>query len=571
MEALYLKQVARPIVILVALCSAAAQTEHVKSYSGPCALVPKIVDGPHYQVSGRVLDDLTDAPIPGAKLRLSTACRIADNGERSEGQTAEAVTDEDGHFAFDNIAAIGVHIDVSKDDYAPAWAIHRLPDDPLGSYAISPNTGPITLRLAPLGSISGTVRGEDGEPLAGAWIHLECDSRWAGWRTLQYCNPTRTAADGSYRFAGLGPGSYYLVTEPSNARYARPDDDANGNAIAYVPQRFPPQTDHAADSLLRLTQGERAQVNLQLHREILHRVAGTVSGGSKVANLVQVVDPNGSSAYLTSDPHGCCGFEAWLPNGDYRLESDSSGPDGTFMGSMPLHVADADISGVVFPLTSGAAVTIPIEISSIAAANAGCCGFWYALAIAVLPNGYVKSDAQSTQSGGTDAATSIRRESIALRPGSYALAVETMGNFYPQIVSSGGIDLIHHPLVITAGHAPDPIRIVLAEGASVEGAVSRDGKPCRAWIYAVPEQPPPRYFQPVLANPNGRFQMQGLAPGNYSFFATDVELFLDVHDPDQLDYWRAEGTAVKLQTGKNTPLALHVRPDVSDALAGAAR
>jgi hypothetical protein len=84
---------------------------------------------------------------------------------------------------------------------------------------------------------------------------------------------------------------------------------------------------------------------------------------------------------------------------------------------------------------------------------------------------------------------------------------------------------------IPSGIAPDPIRIVLDKAATVEGTTRRGGKRARAWIYAIPEQPDARLFQPIPSEPDGTFHIQGLAPVSYLFFATDVEISLDIHDP----------------------------------------
>jgi hypothetical protein len=58
--------------------------------------------------------------------------------------------------------------------------------------------------------------------------------------------------------------------------------------------------------------------------------------------------------------------------------------------------------------------------------------------------------------------------------------------------------------------------------------VHHQGKPVKAWVYAVAEDIEPqsdfREFQPVLSDEDGKFQMLGLAPGSYLFFASDIEL-----------------------------------------------
>jgi hypothetical protein len=49
-----------------------------------------------------------------------------------------------------------------------------------------------------------------------------------------------------------------------------------------------------------------------------------------------------------------------------------------------------------------------------------------------------------------------------------------------------------------------------------------------------------------------------LAPGSYLFFASDIELQLNLHDPEELDYWRSQGEVIRVIAGKTTKLALAV-------------
>ena len=149
-------------------------------------------------------------------------------------------------------------------------------------------------------------------------------------------------------------------------------------------------------------------------------------------------------------------------------------------------------------------------------------------------------------------------EDVTVGPGTYAVAVETTGNVYARSIMSGAVNLISEPLVATPGLTPDPIRIVLAKAVIAEGITRRGGKPARAWVYAIPEQPDARLFQPTASGPDGRFHLQGLAPGPYLFFATDVELSLDIHDPRVLDYWRQSAQARALEAGSTAVLQLQI-------------
>jgi hypothetical protein len=147
---------------------------------------------------------------------------------------------------------------------------------------------------------------------------------------------------------------------------------------------------------------------------------------------------------------------------------------------------------------------------------------------------------------------------VTVGPGTYAVAVSTTGNVYAQNITSGAVNLISEPLVVAPGDAQDPIRIVLSEAAILEGITRRGGEPVHAWVYAIPEQSDARLFQPTLSEPDGKFRLQGLAPLQYLFFATDVDLNLDIHDAKVLDYWRQRAQARALRPGRNTPLELQV-------------
>jgi hypothetical protein len=460
------------VAVFVALYCAITLPGSAQTFgSGPCVIRPELLAGPHYQVSGRVIDDLTGAPIAGTTVVLASVCVLpADRGQRAH-QSNETVTDEDGQFRFNDVPGIRVNIMANKDGYEPLWVFRRHADDAMvGTYSIGANTGPIALRLAPTASITGAVRDEQGKPITDAWVILECVRPWAGWRGIQGGNRVRTAADGSYRFASLNPGSYYLVAEPWLRGYDAPGRYLDGNAIGYVPQRYPAPISSEALPLLHLAEGQPAHVDFQLQRKILYHVKASIVGGSSGADIVEVVDSSGSKAYRTSAPGVSRQFEAWLPSGAYRLESQFTGGGGEFQASVPIVVAGADLSGVVFPLRTSTEMQVPIEIASVAPANSTCCclpravacGFWYVQAIEMRPDGYFRAGTQSTQSGGMKQDAPVRLESIALRPGLYRMAVQTMGNVYAKSIFSGDVDLIHDPLVVT-GETPDPIRIVLAE------------------------------------------------------------------------------------------------------------
>jgi hypothetical protein len=550
------------------------QAASATAYSGPCIMSPIPPDAPLYHVAGRVIDDASGLPVAGATVSLDSLCGMSGTtGRRQEDHFhLQIVTDQGGKFAFDKIPVMAVSLSATRDNYLQTFAFRRKADDPIGSFMVGPNTDPITLRIAPAASISGIVRDQDGAPMPDAWITLQCFHTWSGWRRLEYCNTVKTEANGFYRFGPLQPGRYFLVAQPWLHTEDPPARGANGTAVGYVPVRAPLLAGEGSDTFLELAEGQQANVDFQFHREVLHHVTGRISGAGKWPPLVDIVDRDGSKSYFVKSfffvttPGACCEFESWVPSGNFRVVSDFHNAEGKFVGSSPLQVADTDVSEVVFPLTRHESINIPIEISN-APGDTGsrtcgdsvaACGFWYLQLVALKPNGYVEAGPQSSMSGGMQVKGAYRSEDVTVDPGTYAVAVATTANVYAHSITSGAVNLIREPLVVQPNNPPDTIRIVLSEAAAVEGITRYGGEPVSAWVYGIPEQPDARLFQPILSGSDGKFRLEGLAPLPYLFFATNVELSPDIHDPKVLDYWRQRAQERVLKAGSATQVELQV-------------
>jgi hypothetical protein len=527
-----------------------------------------------YDVTGRVVDDLTGNPLSGATVRLAvggmvvvSSCAGCDSppSPPAEPETPrEVITGKDGSFAFDSLPATGGSVTASKPGYMDIWRFRsRASDQPSGSL-ISNQTGPVILRLAPAASISGILIDHNGTPITkNAAITLWRLADWAGWPRLEYGGFPEFAADGTYHFHDLLPGRYYLVADPPINREG-PARNEGGRAVGEVPVRYPAPTSQRPNPFFTLHEGEHAQLNLRFPQRTLHRVTGTVNASQPYS--YDIVDANGSKAYLLKGSAFEKRFEAWLPKGSFRLTTgreDVTGP-------LPFEVAGSDLTGMFFSIAVPEPIEIPVEISSLVPHVPTCleptpvCGFVDVALVRFLPGGYVEVVGQSTQAGRFDgtAPQSQATQSVSLIPGTYTAAVAVTLNVYAKSIVSGSTDLAVEPLTIRAGDSPEPIHIVLAEGAKVDGVVHRHGKPVSAWVYAVAEDIEAksdfREFQPVLSDEDGKFHMQGLAPGSYLFFASDIELSLNVHDSAETAYWRSRGKILRVEPGKTTELVLVV-------------
>lgn len=544
----------------------------VGAQRGSCFAGPIRPGTPTYVVEGRVIDDVTGLPVPGATVTLRCQAEILSGLGRREihNSSLETMTDQVGKFAFSGIPKIYVNLTASRNGYIPVWWVRLTADESFGDYSIGPGTGFITLRLAPTASTSGIVRDDKGAPMPGAWVTLRVLRTQDGWPYLEYDNSEKTDAQGHYHFGPLQPGRYYLVAAAS----LRPDGpqftDAIGAPTGYVPLRFPPLNMGGGDTFLKLAEGEEKRIDFQFHLDPLYRVTGRITGAGDGLPIVDAVDWSGSKAYslktwFAKTAPRCCRFEAWLPSGHFRLMADYTGPEGRFVGSMPLEVANTKVSGVVFHPIRDVPIKVPIETIGVGSQPFGgaCpetlapCGLWYLQLIRLKSNGYIKTGPASTMSGGMRHEGTPQSLSVTVDPGAYAVLVATWGNVYAQSITRRGVNLLTQPLVVSAEDAADPIRVTLGEGATVKGTTERGGKPVRAWVYAIPERPDARFFQPVRSQPNGEFEFQGLAPIPYLFFATDIELHLDIHDPKVLAYYRQHAQLRFLEEGGSVQIVLH--------------
>lgn len=140
-------------------------------------------------VRGKVLAAPGDQPVAGAKVILTPA-----SGEKA----SQAQTNNKGLFRFPDVKT-GIY---SVQAVAPGY-ISRLPE----RISISPGGGPegLTVRLNRPSAVSGSVKDERGNPVAGAKVS-------ASWSMKPFA---ATAADGTFRLAGLAPGTVFLNVRAS--------------------------------------------------------------------------------------------------------------------------------------------------------------------------------------------------------------------------------------------------------------------------------------------------------------------------------------------------------------------
>jgi len=471
-------------------------------------------------IEGRVVDSVTGDPVGKVTLMLS--------GPAAGLLPLTAETDDNGRFLFEDLNAGSYTLVGQRSGYAQQTYGGR--GTALASAALTVAEGRalegVEFRLVPHAVIAGRVLDEDGDPLTNVQVMALQAAYQRGKRQYVATGAAQVNDIGEYRIAGLGPGRYYLgavyrnmAAMISGAGSPLSDDKPE---LTYTTSYYPRATDLAGASPIELSAGaELRAMDVWMTQVETVRVSGKVEGlpanGMAMATLSRKGEgvtglATGNMAMIR--PPGAAFVFRGVTPGSYvlsviaRLDLSSSG------ASLPVEVSDRHISGLVLNLGDGVPLEGRVTIED-AEGSPGLNGLTVVLEAVEMsgfniPRATVGEDGRFTMD-------SVNPESYEVRiiggpPSGYIKSVKA-GN---QDVTKAGFDL-------TAG-APGALEIaVSAAGARVDGViVDEDGEPMPgAAVALIPESERYMLYKNVATDQNGRFDFQGITPGEYKLLAWD--------------------------------------------------
>jgi hypothetical protein len=154
----------------------------------------------------------------------------------------------------------------------------------------------------------------------------------------------------------------------------------------------------------------------------------------------------------------------------------------------------------------------------------------------------------------------VADRSFAVRnfsPGKYFVDLQPNPPWYVQSATSGTTDLLREELVITPGHHPDPIDIVLHDdGATVSGSVRVEGQPVAGAVLLVPEQGSMTQVRLAQAVPGGEFIFDRVPPGEYKLLAFDSVESLEFRNPLVMASYLSKAAQVTLRPNEQANLTV---------------
>src|SRR5579864_6512120 len=201
------------------------------------------------RVAGQVVNSVTNEPVRKSRVTLT---RTTAPG----GAAASVITDSGGRFAFPDLDAGGYTILTQRDDfeYQEYPRGGRTPQG--GSFALAPGDEKrdIVIRLVPLGTVSGRIVDEDGDPIRQVQVNLMAYQFNNGRRQLVPRSSGMTNDLGEYRLFEVRHGRYYLK---ANKQMMGGFGPGPGVDESYASSFHPGSADVTGASLLEIAAGQQ--------------------------------------------------------------------------------------------------------------------------------------------------------------------------------------------------------------------------------------------------------------------------------------------------------------------------
>jgi protocatechuate 3,4-dioxygenase beta subunit len=525
-------------------------------------------------IAGVVVHAGTNSPIAGATVELTgIAPRLVEGSStatpgrisvsvseaESDGRVVSyiATTGRDGKFEIRNVRPGANYqlVATSFPEYLPAQYGQRIPAVPGRSISLASGEQlkDVRVEMTPGSTISGQVVDSNGRPMGNVVVELRRPWYLEGWRLLREwreligrvqgvgrtnrAGTVRTNARGEFSFTGIAPAQYYLRTDGLNEASLSPVDvhaGANMTGIRVVVPELRPRTVRGQvvdESGGPVTTGQVV---------LLHRGAVPLYQGARLATAPV---RNGTFVIVISRA------------GIYDLVAQAS---GNRRGRREIEVRDADLTNVRVQVKGTFAIS-----GAVAFENRGS-GFGpeteafltlYPLLAELPAPGPVRLSPNGSFSIRNIAAGDYRIEiSPILTVPPSSLVPSAIESAYVRSIRLDGRDVLNDGVHLeTATNAPLQVVISMNGGTFAGRVLDAGGMPvANAHAVLVPNAPRRRrgdLYKTALTDDSGRFQLRGLAPGDYKLFAWERVEDGAWQDPQFLNLFEDRGAAVRMEDG----------------------
>jgi len=550
-------------------------------------------------ISGTVVEgEQGVTPVRRAEITLSSA---------SLSVNRVAISDDEGHFAFDQLPAGRYALAATKPAFVRAYYGSRRPGFSAGAsiaVAAGSRVQNLTIQMFRGAVLSGRVKDVRGRPQSGIPVSLLEARTVEGHRLLDPSGLTRTDDLGEYRFFGLRAGTYAVSAMATERHYegalestpllwqalqsgrlsshiATPLPDVQARRVGFAPILFPGTTDPSEALLLDLKIGEeRPGVDFTVTLVPTAQVTGQVvgpDGGSLSQVQLNLTGPVEQFGYrqqvrsavtpTTTIPVQNGGFliDA-LPPGRYTLFARAASAvntlsagekNSTLWAVQEFRLDDRDVTNLVVTLRQGIALHGRIAFEGQSPAGRGM------VRVSLIPVSH--SPFNLAVSPGTE----LSDGSFVLAgvsPGRYRLTVDGVPRGWSlQAARIGQLDILENLFQADANDVDGLVVTLTDRPTTLAGSlVDSQKRPVPEYrILAFPTDRAlwtsytPR-IRAVRPSSDGSYTIIGLPEGDYYLIGITDEAPDDLTDPAFLTTLTELATRIRATNGSVTRLDLRV-------------
>jgi Carboxypeptidase regulatory-like domain len=533
-------------------------------------------------IEGVVVKEPGSEPVKKVLIEL-----IAEN--QAEGGDYTAVTAADGTFRIEGISAGRYHLFAERTGLLEVQKHHPAPQGRVLTIASGEELKDVQIRLQAAAVVRGRVTDEDGDPMAGAQVSVMRQTFSTGHSRWEQVQSERTNDLGEYRVANLPAGSYYVSVSPppdfrafvENTGTTKP---AGQNTVekpdtSYQPVYYPGTTDRSQATPLPLRAGDDFPLDFSLTPSPSLSIRGTVVNlPPRTAATIMLQSHDFNMVLTATEVHKDGSFVIRdVAPGAYTILASVENSRVPMMARQSLQVVSSSVEGLRLAPQSGGTIRGRVRIearanqkvdvgqvvllltSAIGDADPGL--YFNANSTAFTPLAHVAPDGSF--------------EWKDVPPGKYTVQADVNsddgGTESPWFVKSVALDgrEIAEGIVSVEGSTISLDVLASANSAVLSGIVAdKGGQPvANAVVVAVPEatyRARVDRFHKTVTDQNGRFELRGVPPGDYSLFAWESLESDAYYDPEFLRKFQPEAVAVRAGEGERKTVALQVISDSED-------
>ena len=489
--------------------------------------------------------------------------RVSIFDTRNPQNRQSVITSEDGHFEFKQLSAGKYSLQGAKRGFiAASYDEHERFSTAIVTGADF-DTEHLVLRLSPSAVLSGKILDESGEPVRHASVSLYREDRQVGVSRIIRFRMATTDDQGTYEFAQLDAGSYFIsaTAQPWYAMHPRSSQQPDAENlptsvdqsldVAYPVTYYGDSTEPDDATPIPVRGGDHLQADIHLNPvAALHLLFHVPDNGEHGFSMPMLQKPSfdGMEHVQTGEmqPVAPGVFEiTGIAPGRYSVRDPGAGQGNedneinlTTNGQeldMPTAQSAATVKATVQILGEA---TLPQQIE-IALRNS-------------------KMRIVSWQE--MDKKGAVEFQDLA--PGKYDVLAGSRPKAYSvvQISSDGGV-IAGHTLNVTAGSSTTITLSLVGGSTNVEGFAKRSGKAAAgAMVVLVPKYPEANreLFRRDQSDQDGSFSLRSVIPGTYTIIAIENGWDLDWSRPGIIAHYAKQVQTVTVT--EHSPTSIHL-PD----------